>query len=209
MAAQKSAATPPSARKAATHRRILAAVIELMEGPRGADGVSMRAVANLAGVTPMAIYKHFADREALLHAATAAEYARLAGYFKRANERVAVRGLRGMLGYLDYACDHPHLFRYMFSSSRKDAFAYPVDLRAGRSPTMNILHAVVVRLMEERTLAKDDTFETSLAIWAHAHGLVSLYLNGRIKMPRAAFRKLYMRSLDRLVIGLQGRPGQA
>ena len=182
---------------------------ELMEGPRGADGVSMRAVARLAGVSAMAIYKHFADREALLQAATAAEYARLAGYFKRANARVEIRGLRGMLGYLDYACDHPHHFRYMFCSSRKDAFAYPVDLRAGKSPTLNILHAVVVRLMEKRALASDDALETSLTIWAHAHGLVSLYLSGRIRMPRAAFRQFYMRSLDRLVTGLQRWPDRA
>lgn len=209
MVPRQPAATMPATRKAATRERILAAVLELMEGPPGADGVTMRSVAMLAGISAMAIYKHFADREALLHAATAAEYDRLAGYFKRANERVEVRGLRGMLGYLDYACDHPHLFRYMFSSSRKGAFAYPVDLKAGKSPTLNILHAVVVRLMEEGTLAKNDAFETSLTIWAHAHGLITLYLSGRIKMPRAAFRSLYMRSLDRLVTGLQGRTGRA
>jgi AcrR family transcriptional regulator len=191
-----------------TRERILGAVLELMEAPAGADGVSMRSVAAMAGISAMAIYKHFADRDALLQAATAAEYDRLADYFNRANARLEVRGLRGMLGYLEYACDHPHLFRYMFSSKRSDALAYPADLNAGKSPTLNILHTAVAHLMELGELATDDPFETSLTIWAHAHGLISLYLSGRIKMPRAAFRRLYMRSLNRLLQGLREHRGE-
>lgn len=195
--------------KKPTRERILAAVLGLMEEPSGADGITMRSVAAVAGISAMAIYKHFVDREALLQAAVAAEYDRLAEYFKRANAKTNIKGLRGMLGYLDYACDHPHLFRYMFASSRQGAFSYPADLNAGKSPTLNILHAVVVRLMETGTLAMDDPFETSLAIWAQAHGLITLYLGDRIKMPRAAFQKLYMRSLNRLLEGIGSRcPGE-
>lgn len=191
--------------KPATRDVILATVRELMESPTGADGVSMRSVARSVGITAMAIYKHFPDREALLQAATAAEYGRLAKYFERANARTEVKGLRGMLGYLDYACDHPQLFRYMFAARRGDAFTYPADLKAGASPTLNILHRVVMRLMEEGTFATDDAFETSLTIWAHAHGLITLYLSDRIRMPKRAFRDLYMRSLHRLLDGLRKR----
>jgi hypothetical protein len=71
---------------------------------------------------------------------------------------------------------------------------------------LNILHSVVARMMEEGTLAQDDVFETSLAIWAHAHGLITLYLSDRIKMPRMTFRDLYMRSLNRLVDGIRRGP---
>ncbi|MGH7532160.1 MAG: WHG domain-containing protein [Gemmatimonadales bacterium] len=183
----------------------MAATLELMEGKGGASGVTMRGVAASVGITAMAIYKHFPDRNALLEAATAAEYGRLARYFERANARRNVQGMRGMLGYLDYACDHPHLFRYMFAEERSDALRYPADLRAGKSPTLNILHSVVSRLKERGILERDDAFEAALAIWAHAHGLVTLYLSGRIGMPRSAFRRLYMRSLDRLLAGLNKR----
>jgi AcrR family transcriptional regulator len=55
-----------------------------MEGPDGVDGVTMRAVAAAAGVSTMATYKHFQSRDALLRAATTAEYPRIAGYFARA-----------------------------------------------------------------------------------------------------------------------------
>jgi len=186
-----------------TREKILAAVLKLLESPQGIDAVTMRGVATRAGITPMATYKHFANRDALLHAATAAEYGRLSAYITRANSRKSISALHSMLGYFDYACDHPHLFRYMFSSRRKDLFTFPVDLNAGKSPTLNMLHRTVAGLMEEGILKRDDVFETSLTIWAHAHGLITLYLAGRIKLSRNSFRKLYLRSLDRLLDGIR------
>jgi AcrR family transcriptional regulator len=189
----------------ATREKLLAVALELMEGPNGVDGVTMRAVATAAGVSTMATYKHFQSRDALLRAATAAEYPRIAGYFARANARTEVPGMRGMIGYLNYALDHPQIFRYMFSSQRADAFAFPHDLKESKSPTFNILLGVVSELMERRVLRPDDVAETALSIWAHAHGLISLYLSGRIAAPRAAFQELYLCSLDRLVHGLAMR----
>jgi AcrR family transcriptional regulator len=188
-----------------TRERLLAVALELMEGPNGVDGVTMRAVAAAAGVSAMATYKHFPNREALLRAATAAEYTRIAAYFARANARANVPGMHGMLGYLNYALDHPQIFRYMFSSRRADAFVFPRDLKESKSPTFNILLAVVSELMERGVLRSDDVAETALSIWAHAHGLIALYLSGRIVAPRATLQKLYMRSLDRLVHGLAER----
>jgi AcrR family transcriptional regulator len=195
----------PQPKTQSTREKLLAATLELMERPEGVDGVTMRGVAAYAGVTTMATYKHFKNRDALLRAATAAEYSRIAGYFARANARTEVLGLRGMLGYLNYALDHPRIFRYMFSSHRADAFVFPHDLKGSKSPTFNVLLAVVSELMERQVLLSDDVAETALSIWAHAHGLITLYLYGRIAAPRATFQKLYMRSLDRLLRGLATR----
>jgi AcrR family transcriptional regulator len=190
-----------------TREKILVATLKLMESAQGADAVTMRGVATSVGMTAMAIYKHYQDRDALLRAVTAAEYPRIAKYFERANAKKSVPGLRGMLGYLDYAFDHPQLFRYMFSGHRADAFSFPHDIKGNKSPTFNILQTVVSQLMDRRVFGKDDVGETALSIWAHAHGLITLYLNGRITLPRVAFRRLYMRSLDRLVHGLQNGLG--
>ncbi len=192
----------PKRNQHSTRDKLLAAALELMERPEGADGVTMRRVAAAAGVTTMATYKHFPSRDALLRAATAAEYPRIAGYFARANAKAGVPGMKGMLGYLNYALDHPQIFRYMFSSQRDDAYVFPNDLEGGKSPTFNILLAVVADLMEGKILRSDDVAETALSIWAHAHGLISLYLSGRIKTTRVGFQKLYLRSLDRLAHGL-------
>ncbi len=185
-----------------TGLRISAAALKLLDISGDAAEVTMRRVAAEVGLAPMAIYKHFPSRNALLKSATLTEYDRIGGYFRRANARKNVKGLRGMLGYLDYALDHPNLFRYMFSSAREDAYVFPHDLNSGKSSTMNILHAVVADAMKSNRMRRDDIFEVSLTIWAHAHGLIALYLAGRIKLPRKQFRGLYLRSLSRLLDGL-------
>lgn len=169
---------------------------------RGAESVTIRAVAKRAGVTAMAMYKHFSSREGLLEAVVDEEYRTLSRYFGRANARRDVPGLRGMLGYLNYACDNPELFRYMFAIRREGAAVFPSDLSSGKSPTFAILVRVVEDLTARGILKPDDALEVSLAIWAHAHGLINLYLSGRIGLQRRAFRNLYMRSLGRLWTGL-------
>jgi len=186
-----------------TKNRICQAALTLLDSENNAERVSIRRVAAMAGITAMAIYKHFPNREALLREATSAEYVRIREYFERANRDTSVASLRGMLGYLNYALDHPNLFRYIFSSQRGDAYTYPTQLNTGSSPTMNLLHQVVQTLMATGELRQDDVFEVSLAIWAHAHGLIELYLAGRFDLAPEQFRGLFLRSLNRLLAGLK------
>jgi AcrR family transcriptional regulator len=194
---------------ASTREKLLSATLELLEGPGGVEAVTMRAVAAAAGVTAMATYKHFESRDALLRAATAAEYPRIAAYFERAIARRDGHRLRGMLGYLNYALDHPQLFGYMFSTPRADALQFPRDLGEGRSPTFRLLQSAVAGMMERGILRRADVDETALSIWAHAHGLIQLYLCGRIALPRAAFERLYLRSLEGLLRGLSASSAEA
>ena len=185
-----------------TRSIISSAALDLLDSSGNSATVTIRRVATAVGLSPMAIYKHFPSREALLKAATSAEYERIAGYFHRANARGKHLGMHGMLGYLDYALDHPNLFRYMFSSTREDAFTFATDLREGKSPTLNILFSVVEEQIRSKQLRSDDVHEVALAIWAEAHGLIMLHLAGRIGLPKGRLRELYLRSLDRLVRGL-------
>ncbi len=162
----------------------------------------MRRIAEKVGITPMALYRHFPNREALLRAATEVEYQRIADYFKVSSARKDAAGLRVMRGYLDYALDHPNLFRYIYFSQRADVLAYPDAVRQGKSPSLKMLRDSVSGVMQEGKLRADDVTETSLTIWAHAHGLVTLYLSGRILLSRRKFTQLFLRSMDRLLHGL-------
>ncbi len=53
-------------RPATLDRDAILDAAEARAGASGADGVSMRALAADLGVTPMALYRHFADKDALL-----------------------------------------------------------------------------------------------------------------------------------------------
>jgi AcrR family transcriptional regulator len=52
-------------RSAAAHKKVLGAALELV-GERGVDATSMDAVAQKSGVSKATIYKHWADKDALL-----------------------------------------------------------------------------------------------------------------------------------------------
>ena len=55
----------PRTRSASAHQKVLKAVLELV-AEHGVDGTSMDAVARESGVSKATIYKHWADKEALL-----------------------------------------------------------------------------------------------------------------------------------------------
>jgi AcrR family transcriptional regulator len=172
------------------------------EGP---EAVTMRRLARSIGITPMAIYHHFATREALLRVVVDREF----GEFLELFSKTATLGpaeehiVHALDAYLDYALSRPQIFDYVFSKPRDDARRYPEDFRARRSPTLNPLADAVAKWMEEGALEKDDIWEVTLEMWALAHGYVALYRAGRFSLAPKDFKELVNRSTRRLFRGLK------
>jgi AcrR family transcriptional regulator len=167
--------------------------------------VTMRRVAKSVGITPMAIYRHYPDRAALLNALVDEGFeelaARLAG--KRLPADIEKR-LRKMLDiYMEHALQNRHLFELMFLKPRSGARRYPVDFKSGRSPTATLLAKVVEDGMRSGCFRADDAWEVVFAIGALSHGLVMLYLGGRMGLTPAGFRAFYRRSFERYIRGIR------
>src|SRR5262245_61807950 len=98
-----------------TRARIVAAALRLLERG-GQEAMTMRRVAQAVGVTAMAIYHHFPDRDALLRALADVEFDRVSALFDGWPARGApVQRLRGMAeSYIDYALGRPRLFAFLF-----------------------------------------------------------------------------------------------
>jgi AcrR family transcriptional regulator len=188
-----------------TDRRIAAAALRVLE-KEGPAAVTMRRIAKAVRVTPMAIYHHFPDREALLKMVTDQEFEKLAT-FMDARQGGGRNGeewlLRVMDYYVDYAFKHPKVFDYVFSQYRTDARRFPKDFRARRSPTMNRVAGAVTDAMTRKKIRKDDVWEVALQLWAHIHGYVALFRAGRFALSEKQFRSLCERSLKRLFNGLK------
>jgi AcrR family transcriptional regulator len=189
---------------ATTSDRIAEEALRILER-EGEDAVSMRRVAQAVGITPMAIYHHFPNREALLNFVVDREFDKFLGYMQARPLRGSVesRLLGSMDSYISYAFDRPRIFDYVFSQPRPTARRYPDDFRARRSPTLNPIADLVAQAMESGYLKRDDVWEIALELWAHAHGYVTLYRGGRFHLPEAEFRSLVRRSLRRLIHGLK------
>jgi len=187
----------------ATVRRIAGAALQLLERG-GPQRVTMRRVARAVGITPMAIYHHFPNREALLKAVTDQEFQKLLGFIEKrwAASTPVNRIVEVMMGYLDYAFAQPRVFDYVFSRPRMDARRFPNDFKERRSPTLNRVADAVDETMKAGSLKKDDIWEVALALWAHAHGYVALYRAGRFALSEEEFRALFRRSMEKFLSGL-------
>lgn len=187
-----------------TAERILRAARALFEH-EGAGAVSMRRVADAVGITPMAIYRHFPNREALLKRISDDSFNEIAHHWdalRKGGDHVA-RLLAIQRIYLDYALAHPHLFDHAFSVRRDDARRFPEDFRARRSPTLNVVHDAVAEAQQAGVLREGDPWDIAMTLWAHSHGLVALYRAGRFSHDERAFRVFYDTSLGRLLDGLK------
>jgi len=165
----------------------------------------MRRVGELVGVSAMAIYRHFPNREALLKRICDDSFNEIAHHWeaRARNDDVMQRLISLQELYLDYAVAHPHLFDYAFSVRRDDARRFPEDFRARLSPTLNVIADALGDGMRAGVLRKDDVWDVAMSLWAHTHGLIALYRAGRFSFDERQFRKFYVESIGRLLDGLK------
>jgi AcrR family transcriptional regulator len=187
-----------------TEQRIYRAALRLLE-KKGPEAVTMRRIARAVRVTPMAIYHHFATREDLLKAVVDREFGdfldligQLPAFASPEQQFVHI-----IDGYLEYAFRRPQIFDYVFSKSREDARRFPDDFRARRSPSLNPLADTVTNWMKTGRIKRDDVWEVTLQLWAHAHGYIALFRAGRFNLSQREFKALVHRSMRRLLYGLE------
>lgn len=187
-----------------TAEKILRAAHRLFDR-EGADAVTMRRVADAVGITPMAIYRHFPNRDALLKKLSDDSFNTAASEWKaHANSPDILKRLVALATpYLDYALAHPHLFDHAFSARRDDARRYPEDFRAGLSLTLNVVVEAIVEGMAQGVLKQDDPHDVAMAIWAQQHGLIALYRAGRFSYDEKQFRAFCTQTLRRLIDGIK------
>jgi AcrR family transcriptional regulator len=142
----------------------------------GTEALSLRAVARRAGVSPMAPYRHFPDKESLL-AAVAAEGFRDFATALEAADRGAPPDralLEQGVAYVRFACAQPALFRLMFGPPRQ-----------GMHPALKHEEALAHSVLAARVAAETPAplrQSRTLACWSVVHGLASLIIDGQIDM---------------------------
>lgn len=189
-----------------TRDRIVTTVRSLIV-ESGADAVSMRRVATAVGITPMAIYRYFDDRDAMLEEVADNAFVELDQRFnEKSNQKGAPADVRlhELLElHVDFALAQPRLYDFMFTAQRQAARRYPQDFQGGQPERFNALADTVRDGIAQGVLADGEVWEISLLLAAFMHGLIRLYLGGRVDVPRAQFRKLCMSMGERMIDGLR------
>ena len=147
------------------------AAMELLED--GETELSLRAVARRAGVSPAAPYRHYADRQDLVSAVAAVGYGELAEQLAQAHPQPSTSEELASVAvaYVQFALDHPALFRLMFGElcDREN------DERVAATAAISLY----VRGIVERSFPRADSEALATAIWALVHGLAFLHLDGK------------------------------
>lgn len=135
----------------------------------GADGLSMRRLADGLGVTAPALYRYFPDKRTLEDHITYAVLWHLGDIARERIARARVRGEQPAVAlftyYREWALEHPHLYRLVYTT--------PLDReRRDPAPVQHTIDAVHDACGGDRTLSR--------RMWVFTHGLVMLELDRRM-----------------------------
>lgn len=151
------------------------------------ESFSLRATAKKLGVSPAAVYHHFADKTALMNAVIRATGLTLNARLIAAVTPPPPIGNHAMmlgLAYIDFAIDEPALFGQLIGTSCPEA----QDVQD--ASLKMVAEALSVDAGDEK-LSPERLQERVWAAWALSHGFASLALAGKIPPAetRTAFRR--------------------
>jgi AcrR family transcriptional regulator len=180
--------------------RILVAAKTVLDR-EGLPGLTIRKVAHHARLSPMALYRHFADKDALLN--TLMEDG-LAAWEERARSIRATDPIQWLeaLGeaFLNFALKEPHRFDAAFFLPAPKARQYPDDFVAGRSPVVAMALVRIDRAKSDGQMGEAPRLDVALAFSALVQGLVSMYRANRFSGEKE-FKALYRTQIRQCVEG--------
>lgn len=193
-------AVPASSRRGYHHgdarNALLAAAANLLEKV-GAAGLSLRQVAEHAGLSRQAPYNHFENKEALLAELVRDGFGQLARSLAGADPRSKNALARAAEAYISRAQEAPALFRLMFSRELVNLSRFPAAAQAG-TVAFDKLKEIVAALAPA-----DRVGELSLAAWSLVHGYATLCIE--VALEPASRRVERARLFARIIRVAAGR----
>jgi len=149
----------------------------------GAGALTLRGVGDRLGVSRTALYRHFADKQALLDEVAGEGFRMLRAALQQAWGTGGRAGLDAMgLAYVQFAVTHPSHYRVMFGGppAASEARPEPVD---GSTDAFQVLVDAIVAEQAGGRIRRDDPQALAFYIWSMVHGVAMLALDGLLPPP--------------------------
>lgn len=176
----------------------------------GVDGLTLREIGARLGVSRTALYRHFADKRALLAAVSTEGFRTLRQQLVTAWEQ----GGRGRaafesmgVAYVDFAVANPSHYRVMFGGF-VDPGACDPELAAEAGGAFQALVDALAALQRDGLVRGDDAVTMARFVWAVVHGVAMLGIDGQLREP-GAVQELVRYAIDRLRTGIEAEPSRA
>lgn len=164
-----------------TKGRLVAAASDLLDSG-GQGAVTLRAVAEMVGVSHNAPYRHFRDRSALLAAVAERDFDGLRQAFQAKGDDLEGAGpsLRAAaMVLIAYAREHPARYRLLFSDPDLPSRGGAMEIAA--LGAFQAFDAIVGRCQAAGRLRSIETARLTGLIYATLHGAIDLELGGRAR----------------------------
>jgi AcrR family transcriptional regulator len=177
-----------------TRDRIVSAA-KIVVDREGIANLTIRKVAAGAGLSPMALYRHFADKDALLSALVEDGLASWEKVVRSLKEQDPMRWLEELIeAYMNFALKQPHRFDAAFFLPAPDARQYPGDFAAGRSPVTAMIMVRIDQARADGDIGVKPALEIVLSLSALAQGMVSMLRANRFSDEKH-FKDLFRTAL--------------
>lgn len=174
----------------------------------GASALVLRDVTRRVGVSPNAAYRHFVDRQALLHAVAAQVQQHMASHMRAISPlepavvaagvgaREALRAVG--LGYISFALAEPGWFDVAFV--HVGAMASPQE----QPPLpVQLLVASLDGLVADGSMTAQQRVGAEWPCWSAVHGLALMALAGPLQhLPRTEVERAAERTVDAIIAGV-------
>jgi len=149
----------------------------------GIDSLSLRKLAEDAGVSRTAPYHHFKDKNALLSAIAAQGFSQWHSTAKRIFEQHDVppeaRFRQFIHEYIGYAADNPQMYELMFGRTIWHNNAATTDLKNVAYPSFQFQVKMTKYWQQKGLLPKDqDPRRLAQVTWGTLHGIARLLIDG-------------------------------
>lgn len=151
------------------------------------EEISLRKVAAKAGVSHVAMYHHFENKNALFSAIAEKGFQKYFYSYQKELQRTNQDfiGRYRALGwtYFQFIMTNQQFARIMFGGVGMDVKLHPA-LSAVSRRTYRQLHEIIRLGQRLGFIKKGNAREKTLASWAMIHGIAMLYLEGRLQMKK-------------------------
>lgn len=169
----------------------------------GVEGLTLREIGARLGVSRTALYRHFADKRALITAVATEGFYTLRQQLVRAWEeggRDDAAFTSMGVAYVSFAVANPSHYRVMFGGFVDPETRDP-ELAAEAEGAFQALVDALAALQHDGMMRGDDTLLMARYVWALVHGLAMLGIDGQLREP-GAVEELMQYAFERLRTGI-------
>jgi AcrR family transcriptional regulator len=184
---------PPRVKKRGYHhgdleRALVETTVQLIQD-EGVQALTLRGVGARLGVSRTALYRHFADKQALLARVASEGFKRFHSALAEAVAGAHARGTDPLpamaVAYLRFARAHPSHYQTMFSGAVADMSRDPELARHGEA-AFNVLLDTIRAGQREGRIRAGDPMQFAEITWAMSHGIATLGVANQIgRTPKA------------------------